>query len=298
MASRLAVLFVFQFRTPFSGDGCACPVVCCRPGPFAITLWTMCQSGVAWSAHCSQVPREAVVVPHDGSREAPIATVDHGGQVRMRWFSGFSRPTPCSMPTFRPSVPTERTLARVCREAGATVRRNAKLRDMNINVSATDERAIEVLASGLGLNHGAQLAVDITVRSAFTACGRARPNTSTVDGAVLTEARHDKEAKYAELCQGGRCQLVVVGIETGGRWSPEALSVEQLAASRAREAPSALRFSTFLARGSGGVGCCPFRAAVQSPGNLCLQRTTSWKALTATCLSWLFCCQLSSVVRF
>ena len=47
------------------------------------------------------------------------------------------------------AVPTERTLARVCREAGATVRRNAKLRDMNISVPATDERAIEVLASGL-----------------------------------------------------------------------------------------------------------------------------------------------------
>ena len=40
----------------------------------------MCQSGVAWGAHCSQVPREAVVVPHVGSQEAPIATVDHGGQ--------------------------------------------------------------------------------------------------------------------------------------------------------------------------------------------------------------------------
>ena len=36
------------------------------------------------------------------------------------------------------AVPTEKTLTRVCREAGATVRCNAKLRDMNINVSATD----------------------------------------------------------------------------------------------------------------------------------------------------------------
>ena len=33
VASWLAVLFVFQFRTPISGDGSACPVVCCRPGP-------------------------------------------------------------------------------------------------------------------------------------------------------------------------------------------------------------------------------------------------------------------------
>ena len=119
----------------FSGDGCACPVVCCRPGPFAITLWTMCQS--------------------------PIATVDHGSQVRMRWFSGFSMPTPCSVSTYRPSAfqsCPHRTDPRVCREAGATVRRNAKLRDMNISV----------LASGLELNHEEQLAVDITVRSAVT----------------------------------------------------------------------------------------------------------------------------------
>ena len=37
----------------------------------------------------------------------------------------------------------ERTLARVCREAGASVRCNAKLVDMNIAVAANDERAIE-----------------------------------------------------------------------------------------------------------------------------------------------------------
>ena len=142
----------------------------------------------------------------------------------------------------------ERTLARVCREAGASVRINTKLRDMNLSVPATDERAIEVLASGLPMNHGAQMAVDITMRSAVTSCGRARPNAATVDGAVLTEARRDKERKYTELLHSDRCQLVVVGVETGGRWSPEAVRFfEGLAASRAREAPVALRFSSFLA---------------------------------------------------
>ena len=110
------------------------------------------------------------------------------------------------------AVPTERTLARICREAGATVRCNAKLRDMNVRVHATDERSIEVLASGLAMNHGAQLAVDITLRSAVTACGRACPNAATVDGAVLTRARRDKETKYVELLEGDRCQLVVVGV--------------------------------------------------------------------------------------
>ena len=75
---------------------------------------------------------------------------------------------------------TERTLSRVCREAGATVRTNTKLRDMNLSVPATDERAIEVLASGLPINQGAQLAVDITVRSALTVGGRACPNAAIV----------------------------------------------------------------------------------------------------------------------
>ena len=40
----------------------------------------------------------------------------------------------------------------------------------------------------------------------------------------------------------------MVGIETGGRWSTEALQfVEMLAAARAREAPRVLRRSAFLA---------------------------------------------------
>ena len=55
------------------------------------------------------------------------------------------------------AVGPERSLARVCREAGATVRCHAKLRDMNVAVSAQDERAVEVLASGLPIHHGAQL---------------------------------------------------------------------------------------------------------------------------------------------
>ena len=78
----------------------------------------------------------------------------------------------------------ERTLARVCRGAGETVRFNAKLRDMNLlSVAADDERAIEVLASGLPL-FKAQLAVDVTLRCALTADGRAQPGAAAVDGAV------------------------------------------------------------------------------------------------------------------
>ena len=47
------------------------------------------------------------------------------------------------------AVPTERVLALVFREAGARVRFNAFLRDMNVGVPATNTRRIEVLAQDL-----------------------------------------------------------------------------------------------------------------------------------------------------
>ena len=98
------------------------------------------------------------------------------------------------------AVGPERTLARVCREAGATVRWQAKLRDVNVTVSANDEGAIEVLASGLPLFQGAQLAVDITIRSVLTATGAAGPNTSHTVGAALLHARKEKESASMRNC--------------------------------------------------------------------------------------------------
>ena len=61
-------------------------------------------------------------------------------------------------------APTERVIARVCREAGATIRLNIMLKDMNVGVKAGDERRIEVLAQGLPLHGVAQLAVDASLR--------------------------------------------------------------------------------------------------------------------------------------
>ena len=79
------------------------------------------------------------------------------------------------------AMASERTLARVCREAGAIVRTNVKLRDM-IAVRADDERCIEVGASGFPLFHGAQLAVDITLRCALTSRGEPRTGAAREDG--------------------------------------------------------------------------------------------------------------------
>jgi len=62
------------------------------------------------------------------------------------------------------SFPLESAMARVCREAGARVRTNVMVRDLNLGVARPDDaRRIEVVADGLPLFHGAQLAVDATV---------------------------------------------------------------------------------------------------------------------------------------
>ena len=47
------------------------------------------------------------------------------------------------------ATPTEHTVARIFREAGATVRKNVFLKDMNVEVTAEDARQIEVLAQDL-----------------------------------------------------------------------------------------------------------------------------------------------------
>ena len=145
------------------------------------------------------------------------------------------------------ATPTERVLARVCREAGARVRFDAHLRDMNVDVAASDGRRIEVLAQDLPCFGGAQLAVDITLRCVLTRAGEPHRNAADVDGAVLVDARRDKEAKYPELVASRRCKLVVVGVETGGRWSEEAVDfVRQLSIAKAEEVPCFMRRSVSL----------------------------------------------------
>ena len=56
----------------------------------------------------------------------------------------------------------------------------------------------------------------------------------------LAKARRDKERKFDELLEGGRCHLVVVGMETGCRWNEEAFKfVNALAAAKTHHfAPS------------------------------------------------------------
>ena len=75
------------------------------------------------------------------------------------------------MSTGRPQIRArflEYVVARISREAGVRVMRNVRLTDMDVDVSAQDERWIENLASGLNCCGGYQLAINATIRSVLS----------------------------------------------------------------------------------------------------------------------------------
>ena len=118
-------------------------------------------------------------------------------------------------------------MARVCREAGARVRENQLVRELNLEVPAGDARKIEVIANGLPFWGGKQLAVDTTVVSALRADGSSRGGTGT----ALRDAETVKHRTYADIARSDRCRLVVAAFEVAGRWSNDAVEFVRLLAS-------------------------------------------------------------------
>ena len=140
-------------------------------------------------------------------------------------------------------IPFKRAAARVCREAGARVTTNTGLSDLNLDhINRHDDRRIEFIANGLRLWGGAQLAVDTTLVSPLTSSSQPRRRAGQYAGAALQDARKSKERAYLELLRSRRCRLVVLALETGGRWSPEATTfLRLLAQTKARAVPNILR---------------------------------------------------------
>ena len=85
--------------------------------------------------------------------------------------------------------PLECAAAQVCREGGARVSTNVFVRDMDLAIhNALDSRRLEVVADGLTLWRGAQLAIDTKVVSPLRRDGTTRPRSANFDGAVLEVA--------------------------------------------------------------------------------------------------------------
>ena len=134
-------------------------------------------------------------------------------------------------------------MARVCREGGARVQFNSFLRDLNIGAAVSDGRRIEVIANGLPLFKGAQLAIDTTIVCPVGRNGMAHAGAANEDGISLSHARVRKARRYPELDGiGGRARLVVFALETGGRWSEEGWDfIHLLSKARARSDPKMLQ---------------------------------------------------------
>ena len=145
--------------------------------------------------------------------------------------------------------PLERAAARICREAGAVVAMHTLVRDLNVGSVPGDDRRIEVIANGLPLWGGMQLAVDTTLVSALSSTSAPRRYQNRADGAALRQARRAKERTYPELLRpDSRCRLVVLALEVGGRFSPETVDfVQRLARARARSVPPRVRGAVLAA---------------------------------------------------
>ena len=144
--------------------------------------------------------------------------------------------------------PLERAAAWVCREAGARVRTHVLVTDLNVTTtSRLDNRRIEVIAHGLPLHNGAQLAVDTTLASPLTSTGEPSRQGRHPRSPALRAARQAKERTYPELVRGDRCRLVVLAMEVGGRWRARSRAVPQALRPAAIQA-SIARWSALLSQ--------------------------------------------------
>ena len=84
--------------------------------------------------------------------------------------------------------PPERAAARVCREAGARVASNVLLRDMNSGLPLADCRRVEVLANGLPLWQGAQVAVNTALVCPVSRDETVRPGAAQAPGSAAQQA--------------------------------------------------------------------------------------------------------------
>lgn len=105
--------------------------------------------------------------------------------------------------------------------------------------------------------------------SPLTRTGHARFDTATTPGDAIQRATQRKRGvTYPELADNRRCRLVVVALETGGRWGQEAADLlRALARAKARGSPPILRqtaTSSYIRRWSAVIALAAQRALAAS----------------------------------
>ena len=99
---------------------------------------------------------------------------------------------------------------------------NAMVRDLDLSQAGVDGRRLEVVAEGLSLFGGAQLAMRCDIGQRFAVrwdCQGWRRHTRS------TQSRKKADVpRTGRRGEGGRARLVVLASEVGGRWSSETAS--------------------------------------------------------------------------
>ena len=112
-------------------------------------------------------------------------------------------------------VPREHAAARVCREAGARVTMHARLANLNVPaVQRVEDRTIEVIATGLPLWHGSQLAIDTTLVSPLT--GAAQPRRRGGQCSIA----HSPAEQRADIPRAGGVKQMPACCPGHGGWRP------------------------------------------------------------------------------
>ena len=89
---------------------------------------------------------------------------------------------------------------------------------MNLEVPVADARLIEVVANGLPLQHGSQLAIDVIVMSPLTRLGDAHPRADVDPGCALAAAaRRKRHQPYTKFAPARRCRLALRSVAVW-RW--------------------------------------------------------------------------------
>ena len=126
----------------------------------------------------------------------------------------------------------------VLSEAGAVIPdRNIErlLRTTHVAVPEGDGRRMDIVATGLNVEHGLPLFCDVTVVTPIARNGRPRPGTSNSGGSLLLQAERDNNNTYAPVLDSGLGALFSLGFEVYGRWARQCSDLlPKLAWERAR----------------------------------------------------------------
>jgi len=135
-------------------------------------------------------------------------------------------------------------------EAGGQVpRRNVErlLSNTHVPTPPGDQRRLDLVVPGLGIERGLPLFCDVTCVTPVSANGTARSGCLTIDGGALRGAQRTNDATYPEVERSGLGRLCCLSVETYGRWGADCLrTVKAMAKERTRGLPRRVRRGTEL----------------------------------------------------